>query len=208
MLKRKGWGNWKTGIALVIVLLSEDAAIARDGGSPSERTAQEWRVAVSAKSDAGRNWALEIFLHYFGKETIEIANADLPWLWAYGIKLTAMKKHSLREQLPLSLPLSDPPLWATRVAPNQTLNGKVNLSARFPTLEKVLESDSVVVLWSFRLGSSPRFSGRIEIPQKLRRGSEGATHPRNATSLRSAVPLQYLRPPSHLLPACVHTDTD
>lgn len=133
-------------------------------------------VAVTAQLAQRPDWpALRLTLKSVDKRPLETAPSALPWGGRYSMILVAIGSDSTGEVLesPLSSadPLEEEPVT---LKPRQTIEGEIDLRARFPTLDEVLKTQDVIVFWSYRfpakgLGVSRRAGGWALIPRAVTR---------------------------------------
>jgi hypothetical protein len=116
-------------------------------------------------------WQLEMTLANCGTSAIEVSTNDLPWGWRYAQSkaILAIRSDSGASEavpLPHALPLRDPmPGKTIRVEPKQVLKGSIKLDSYIDGLGNALKSSSVIVFWTWKLDSSDRVGGWVEIPK-------------------------------------------
>jgi len=104
---------------------------------------------------------------------IEVYKSLLPWENANSISMVAYIKNNITTEIYQVFPISDP-FFSDRVIVKNgsALNGKIRLSKFFPSLNKSLKENDVLLFWSYFMilanrDASKYFSGVVVIPRDL-----------------------------------------
>ena len=101
---------------------------------------------------------------------IKVYRHTLPWEHIYSTFMVAYATDNVHTEIGKVFPISDPEFDSTVIKSGTIVSGKIDLSRIFPSLNKALKKDDVMIFWSYVLKSfdgevSKRFGGMVAIPK-------------------------------------------
>ena len=144
--------------ALVVILLLVAGA--------SGDTPDALRMTVSLAEPL----MLNVKLTWQGEAPLVVNSAWLPWGRFYGMLVVATNSAPLSRPLESPPRIDDPMGKQLTIQPGESLEGRISLKERFPSIEVAASRHDLVVFWSYELRSVdgrqlPRLGGWLLIPK-------------------------------------------
>lgn len=105
-------------------------------------------LEVRALPDKSGQYDLHLALKNVGNAPLRLFKAGLPWGNSRSMYLVAVKN---RTPLDAPTPIDDPVAGEIELQPGQTVNGEINLVARFPKITELLNQNDIDVLWTYQV---------------------------------------------------------
>ena len=138
-------------------------------GASSDPSLSDLSLIASPGRSPNGAWSMKFELQNTGDRPLVLSESSLPWKGPRDLLLVTTLLNSAHTRLAeFDMPhQASPPTFLT-LNPGDTLEGSVNLSARFPGLTAAVQESDVVVFWSHQIRSMenqslPRLNGGVVI---------------------------------------------
>jgi hypothetical protein len=135
-------------------------------GGASGDTTERFRMTVSLADP----FTLNVKLTWQGEAPLTMNSAWLPWGRFYGMLLVATSADPLARPLESPPRIDDPMGKRLTLKPGESVEGRIALTDRFPSIEAAAGKHDVLIFWSYDLRSvqgiePPRVGGWLLIPK-------------------------------------------
>lgn len=152
-------------IARVLILL---VSVSSTFGQTNKQQSAKPRLEVAVRVEA---YSLVVSVKNETRSNLNIEKWQLPWGVNDGMTLVAVESGVSAGRLLNSQPhLDERSPSAFVIHSGETKSGKIDLKDRFPDIERILKSNSVILFWyyGFAIGEEPAepFAGIVTIPKR------------------------------------------